>query len=89
MTFPSGATYFSTASKTAVRKVTCSNTGKVKTATFILKDAHFPKNGYTGTDLQIRALKGDPVIRFVRVLKLEPIGRIGLIPPTSRRRPAE
>jgi hypothetical protein len=63
--------YFTGANQTASRKVTCGNTGAAKTVTFILKDAHFPGTGYTGKDLQIRALKGDAVIRFVRVIKLD------------------
>lgn len=56
----------------ATRKVTCGDSGGARTVTFILKDACFPGRGYTGMDLQIRALKGDAVIRFVRVIKLDP-----------------
>ena len=62
--------YFTAANQTASRKVIGGDTAAVKTATFILKDAHFPGIGYTGQDLQIRALKGDAVIRLVRVIKL-------------------
>ena len=63
--------YFAGAKMTATRKVTCGSTEAVKTATFILSNAHFPGKSYTGLDLQIRALKGDAVIRFVRVIKLD------------------
>jgi hypothetical protein len=64
--------YFTGAEKTATRKVTCGDTGAAKTITFILKDADFPGQGYNGLDMQIRALKGDAVIRLVRVIKLNP-----------------
>jgi hypothetical protein len=64
--------YFTGANMNPARKVTCGNSGLTKTVTFILKDACFPGQGYTGLDLQIRALKGDAVIRFVRVIKLNP-----------------
>ena len=56
--------------KTVTRSVSCGNTGKVRTVTFILQDAQFPGQGYTGSDLQIQATKGDAVIRLVRVIKL-------------------
>jgi hypothetical protein len=64
--------YFTGASKTATRKVTCGNSGAARTITFILKDACFLGQGYKGMDLQIHALKGDAVIRLVRVIKLDP-----------------
>jgi len=64
--------YFTGAKMTTTRPVTCGNSGAAKTMTFILKDACFPGQGYTGLDLQIRALKGDAIIRFVRVIKLDP-----------------
>ncbi len=64
--------YFTDAKKTATHKVTCGDSGAAKTVTFNLKDACFPGRGYTGLDLQIRALKGDAIIRFVRVIKLNP-----------------
>ena len=64
--------YFTDAQKTMTRQVTCGDSGAAKTITFILKDACFPGQGYTGLDLQIRALKGDAVIRLVRVIKLNP-----------------
>ena len=57
--------------KTVTRNVTCGVTGTVKTVTYILKDAYFPGVGYTGLDMQIRALKGDAVIRLVRLIKLD------------------
>ena len=63
--------YVAGGNRTAERKVACGDTGAAKTVTFILKDAHFPGQGYAGMDLQIRALKGDAVIRFVRVIKLD------------------
>jgi hypothetical protein len=64
--------YFTNAQKTTTRQVTCGDSGAAKTITFILKDACFPGQGPTALDLQIRALKGDAVIRFVRVIKLDP-----------------
>jgi hypothetical protein len=64
--------YFTDAKKTTTRQVTCGDSGAAKTVTFLLNDACFPGRGYTGLDLQIRALKGDAVIRFVRVIKLDP-----------------
>jgi hypothetical protein len=64
--------YFTAAKAMQVRKVTCGDSGAAKTITFMLNDACFPGRGYTGLDLQLRALKGDAVIRFVRVIKLDP-----------------
>ena len=64
--------YFAGAKMTATRPVTCGDSGAAKTITFILHDACFPGRGYTGLDLQIRALKGDAVIRLVRVINLNP-----------------
>ena len=64
--------YFTDVQKTTTRKVTCGDSGTAKTITFVLKDACFPGRGYTGLDFQIRALRGDAVIRFVRVIKLDP-----------------
>ncbi len=52
--------------------VATGSSGKVKTATFLLRDARFPGRGPAGLDLQIRAVRGDAVIRFVRVIKLGP-----------------
>jgi len=63
--------YHTSDRRTATRSVTCGNTGKVRTVTFILNDAWFPGQGYTGSDLQIQATKGDAVIRLVRVIKLK------------------
>jgi hypothetical protein len=62
------------------RRVACGDTGGARTVTFILRDEHFPGRGYCGRDLQIRALRGDAVIRFVRVVKLEPPARRPLPP---------
>jgi len=62
--------YFTDGKPEMARKVTCGDLGLAKTITFILKDACFPGQGYTGLDLQIHALKGDAVIRLVRVVKL-------------------
>lgn len=64
--------YFTAGQKITTRPVTCGNSGEAKTVTFILKDAHFPGRGHAGLDLQIRALKGDAVIRMMRVVKLQP-----------------
>ncbi len=64
--------YFTDAQITTTRPVTCGNSGEAKTVTFILKNAHFPGRGTTGLDLQIRASKGDAIIRMVRVIKLKP-----------------
>ena len=62
--------YFTDGKPKMARKVTCGDSGLAKTITFILKDVYFPGQGYTGLDLQIHALKGDAVIRLVRVVKL-------------------
>jgi len=43
--------------------------GKVKTATFFLADAHFPARGL-GFDFEIVARGADATISFVRVIKL-------------------
>ena len=64
--------YFSGAKLIVTRPVTCGDSGAAKTITFILKNACFPGRGYAGLDLQIRALKGDAIIRLVRVIKLDP-----------------
>lgn len=64
--------YFTDATAMQVRKVACGDSGATRTVTFILNDACFPGRGYTGLDLQIRAMRGDAVIRFVRVIKLDP-----------------
>lgn len=64
--------YASTSGAIATRSVTCNDSGAVKTTTFILKDARFPGKGYAGMDFQIRAIKGDAVIRFVRLINLTP-----------------
>lgn len=64
--------YFAGGKMTATRHVTCGDSGAAKTVTFILKDACFPGQGYAGLDLQIRALKGDVAIQFVRLVKLDP-----------------
>ncbi len=64
--------YFTDAKAMQVRNVTCGDSGAAKTITFMLNDACFPGRGYTGLDLQLRALKGDAVIRMVRVIKLDP-----------------
>ncbi len=66
--------YFTGDQKTTKRPVTCGDSGTVRTVTFILNDACFPGEGYTGLDLQIRALRGDAIIRMVRVIKLTPPG---------------
>ncbi|MCL4207198.1 MAG: hypothetical protein KJ000_32350, partial [Pirellulaceae bacterium] len=52
------------------RRIVCGETGRAKTATFILSEAYFPQKGYTGCDLEIRAVRGDAVIRMVRVIRL-------------------
>jgi len=62
--------YHALSTQTAERRVTCGNTGKLRTATFILNDACFPGQGYAGEDFQIRTTKGDAVIQFVRIVKL-------------------
>ena len=64
--------YFVGGKMKKARKVTCGDSGMAKTITFILKDAWFPGQGYTGLDFQIGALKGDAVIRFARVIKMDP-----------------
>ncbi len=62
--------YFAGATMSQTRTVTCGDSGAAKTVTFILKDTCCPGQGYAGLDFQIRALKGDAVIRLVRVVKL-------------------
>jgi hypothetical protein len=64
--------FFTPSGKVGTRHVTCGDSGVARTVTFILSDARFPGLGHTGLDLQIRALKGDAVIRLVRVIKLKP-----------------
>lgn len=51
------------------RFVQCGDTGKVRTATFFLSDARFHAPGLQ-PHFFIRALDGDAVISFVRVIKL-------------------
>lgn len=60
-----------TASGKAERTVTCGDTGRERTATFIVRDARFAHTGYRGADFWIEALKGDAVIRMARVIKLD------------------
>jgi len=64
--------YFTDATAMQVRKVACGDSGAARTVTFRLNDVCFPGRGYAGLDLQIRALRGDAVIRFVRVIKVDP-----------------
>lgn len=66
--------YFDAPGRRASREVACGDSGAAKTVTWILKDAYFPGTGYAGADIQIRAVKGDAVVRFVRVIKLDPAG---------------
>ena len=56
------------------KMVTCGDTGKVRTATFFLPDARFHAPGLE-PDFFIRALEGNAVISFVRVIKLEALRR--------------
>ena len=57
------------------RTCTCGDTGGVKTVTFILNGAYFPAEGYSGMDMQIRAVHGDVAVRMLRVIKLDaPVG---------------
>lgn len=46
--------------------------GNVRTATWIIDDIHFGSTGMD-FDFEIRALEGDAIIKFVRIIKLEPI----------------
>ncbi len=64
--------YFTGPGTVATRTVRCGDSGEPRTVTFILPDAFFPGEGYSGRDLLIRAKSGDAVIRFVRLIKLEP-----------------
>jgi hypothetical protein len=66
--------YFNDAGAVATRAVRCGDSGAARTITFILTDACFPGRGYDGLDVQIRALRGDAVIRLVRVIKVDPKG---------------
>lgn len=56
----------------SVRTMACGDSGTAKTVTLLLPDACFPGKGYEGCDLRVRAVRGDAVIRFVRVVKLDP-----------------
>jgi hypothetical protein len=56
----------------ATRRVTCGDSGEARTVTFLLDDAVFPGKGYAEWDFRIRAVDGDAIIRFVRVIKLVP-----------------
>ena len=53
----------------ARRELTSRGYGNVRTATFFLPDARFDATGMD-FDFEIRALEGDAVIKFVRVVKL-------------------
>jgi len=64
--------YQNEAGQTVSRPVVCGDTGQARTATFILRDAVFAGVGYRGADLRLRATQGDAVVRFVRVIKLDP-----------------
>lgn len=61
--------YHSGPAAVATRRVTCADTGDARTVTFVLDDACFPR-GSDRPDIVIRALRGDAVIRFVRIVKL-------------------
>lgn len=63
--------YFRGDKMTTTRPMICGDSGATKTVTFVLHDARFPGRGYAGLDLQIHALKGDAVIRMVRVIKMD------------------
>jgi hypothetical protein len=52
----------------ATRTVRTADTGAVRTATFFLDDAAFPARG-EDFDFRIRAVEGDAVVCFVRVIK--------------------
>jgi hypothetical protein len=62
---------YQTASGKSSRDVICGGTGTTRTVTFILEDVILPGHGYEGVDLRIRAIEGDAVVRFVRVVKLD------------------
>lgn len=53
----------------ATREVTCWGCGLVRTVTFFLDDAMFNATGLD-YDFEIKALEGDAIIKFVRVIKL-------------------
>ena len=53
----------------AQREVICWNCGIVRTVTFFLEDAVFDAEGMD-YDFEIKALEGDAVIKFVRIIKL-------------------
>lgn len=52
------------------RAVACHDTGKIRTATFFLEDAHFPDRG-NDYDLRIVAEEGKATVSFVRVVKIK------------------
>jgi hypothetical protein len=51
------------------REITCWGHGNVRTATWFLDDAKFDGNALD-YDFEIRALEGDAVIKFIRVIRL-------------------
>jgi hypothetical protein len=53
----------------ATREVTCRDCGLVRTVTFFLDDAMFNATGQD-YDFEIKALEGEAIIKFVRVIKL-------------------
>jgi hypothetical protein len=76
--------YRAVGGKNGSRRIACGDTGATKTATFILRDAVFPGKGYRGEDMEIRAVKGDAVIRFVRIIKLDASSVAPALGPGSR-----
>jgi hypothetical protein len=53
------------------RDMTCWGNGTIRTQTWILDDAIFDAEGMD-YDFEIRAIEGDAIIKFVRVIKLAP-----------------
>lgn len=53
----------------ATREVSCWDSGLVRTVTFFLDDAIFNATGMD-FDFEIKALEGDAIIKFVRIIKL-------------------
>jgi hypothetical protein len=62
--------YHTAAGRNETQPVVCSDSGRARTVTFILKDATFPATGHEGSDLKIRAIQCDAVIRMLRIVKL-------------------
>jgi hypothetical protein len=53
----------------SIREVSCWDCGNIRTVSFFLDDIRFDASGMN-YDFEIKALEGDAIIKFVRVIKL-------------------